>query len=250
MRRLRTLVLNLQFWTLFFAVSAAIMSLYAVVVTAIRLTRSRRVTLRRLRRAISWYGACILRCGYPWARVRYVDLAPQEREGPFIFVCNHRSASDPFMMACLPFECIQVVNVWPFRLPFLGAIAKLAGYLSVRAMPVETFYEKAGQLLQQGVCVIAFPEGTRSVTRQAGPFNSSIFRLAERERAAIVPIVLSGTEDMPHKGSLALHPGVVRVHKLPACRWEEYREMTTFQLKNHVRDLICQHLAEIEGRAP
>jgi len=247
MRRVVVIVQNAVFWTLFFAVSGVFIPVATVLVALIGLATPRRFAMRCVRRAISWYGWTMLRCGWPFARVKYRDLAPEERDTPFVFVCNHRSASDPFLMACLPFECIQIVNKWPFKLPVLGVVARFAGYISIMEIPFEVFRERAARLLAQGVCIISFPEGTRSGGRKMGPFGSAIFRVAHECRAKIAPLALSGNEDIPHKGSLVLHPGRVYVDKLPAVTWNEYRDMNPFRLKNHIQGLLRDHLEKVEG---
>jgi len=208
----------------------------------------RRVVLRRWRRAISWYGMIIIYVlPFPWIKVQYKDFSEKDKEqGPFIFVCNHRSASDPFLMACLPYECIQIVNVWPFKLPVLGICAKKAGYLSVKEMPFEMFLSKMKKLIEEGVNVIAFPEGTRSNSPKTGPFTSSIFRAAIETKASIVPLCISGNENKPAKGSLVLKPGVIKIHKLPALTWNEYQDMPPFILKNRVREIIQDELIKMD----
>jgi 1-acyl-sn-glycerol-3-phosphate acyltransferase len=80
-----------------------------------------------------------------------------------------------------------------------------------------------------------------------GPFTSSIFRLAQRAGARIAPLAISGNENKPARGSLLLHPGLVHVHKLPGIGPEEYRDLTSFQLKLLVRARVQQHLDQIEG---
>ncbi len=248
--RVGVFVQNLVFWPLFFSVSLVYIPAATLIVMTISVAVSHRTAMRLTRRAISRYGQLILLCALPFARVSYRDLAPEDGEGPFIFVCNHRSASDPFLMACLPYEAIQVVKQWPFRLPVLGIMARLAGYLSIHEMTLETFWEKAGELYGRGVCLISFPEGTRSGSREMGQFTSAIFRLAKRLQATIVPVAIAGNENIPPKGSLVLPPGLVRVHKLPAIRWQEYKNMPVFKLKNHVRDRLQKHLETIEDRVP
>lgn len=240
---------NLIFWILFFAAGAVVIPIATLIVALTRVVSSHRVTMRRIRRSISWYGWTILCCGWPFARAKYRDFAPEQASGPFIFICNHRSASDPFLMALLPYECVQIVNIWPFKLPVLGIAARIAGYLSVREMPVEEFYEKGARVLAEGACIIAFPEGTRSGSRVMGPFNSSIFRLGQQCRATFVPLAISGNERIPPKGSLVLHPGRIHVDKLPAVTWQDYQDMDAFQLKNHVRRLLGEHLNRIEKDA-
>jgi len=247
---MKRLLLNATFYASFFAVSLVMIPVLSVLVCVAAPFASVRRTMRRFRRGISWYGTVVIRvCPFPFVRLQYRDLGERHLDGACLFVCNHRSASDPFLMGCLPYECVQMVNVWPFRLPVLGRYAKWAGYLSINEMPVEEFYDRAGKLLRDGVCVISFPEGTRSGGREMGQFRGAVFRLALREQVPIVPVCISGNEDIPHKGSAWLHPGVVQVHKLPAVTWEEYRELSAFQLKNRIRSIIPGHLAEMEGRA-
>lgn len=247
---MKRLLLNAAFYTSFFVFSLVLIPALSLLVCLAAPFASRRRTVSRFRRGITWYGRLVIRvCPFPFVRVQYQDLGERELPGGCLFVCNHRSASDPFLMACLPYECIQIVNVWPFRLPVLGIYAKWAGYLSVNEMPVEAFYEEAGKLLRDGVSVISFPEGTRSGGREMGQFRGAVFRLALRNRVPIVPVCISGNEDIPHKGSPWLSPGVVRVHKLPALAWDAYRELSPFQLKNKVRDVIAGHLAKMEVEA-
>ncbi len=143
-------------------------------------------------------------------------------------------------------EGIQVVNVWPFKIPVLGFFARLAGYLSIREMPPEEFMQRAAQLLEEGVSVIAFPEGTRSGSRRMGPFHGALFRLALQTGAPIVPLCLSGTENKPTKGSVVLNPGLIRMRFLPPITAESYRGMSAFKLKNHVRDRMAAELEKME----
>ncbi len=82
-----------------------------------------------------------------------------------------------------------------------------------------------------------------------GNFHGSAFRLAQQERAPIVPLCLSGNESIPRKGSFLLRPGTIHIRRLPAVRWEEYKDMTPFALKNHVREIIRRELAAMEGAA-
>ncbi len=237
-----TLWLNLFFWTSVVVVTATFVTCATIYVGLFLLVvRNRRRGKWLVRRSISHYGSLVLKCGWPLVKVHYIDLAPQESP-PFVFVSNHRSASDAFLMACLPFECIQVLNNWPSKLPVVGPVAWIAGYLKVRKMSPEAFIKAGSRLLADGVCIIAFPEGTRSGSRKLGPFHGSAFRLAQQTRANIVPLAIAGNENIPRRGSVILHPGRITVSKLPALTHEEYKDMTTFRLKNLVRERIRQHL--------
>ena len=234
--------LNLWFWTVaplctvLFGLPAAIyICLYHFA------NRNRRKTNRLLRRTISHYGSIILKCGWPFATVTFKDYAPGETP-PFVFVANHPSSSDGFLMAFLPFECVQVLNIWPAKIPVLKFIARHAGYLKVREMPFDEFLEKGSKLLREGCSVIAFPEGTRSGYREMGQFHGSAFRLAQHNGVPIVPIVLAGNREMPPRGSALLRPGHIVVSKLPAVTPAQYEGMNPFRLKTLVRDTIRRHL--------
>ena len=79
-----------------------------------------------------------------------------------------------------------------------------AGYLNINIMAPELFFEKALQLLRDGVSIIFFPEGTRSAGREMGHFHGAAFKLALQSRAPIVPLCISGNENIPPRGSLLL----------------------------------------------
>ncbi len=246
--RLKLYLLNLYFYTCFFVFSAIGIPVLTLFVALVALFESHRSTMRRFRRAISWYGLLITAIPYPFIRIRYEDHSNNGPGGPYIFVCNHRSASDAFLMCVLPHEAIQIVNVWPFRIPVLGLYAKLSGYLNIRMMTHEQFLEKATKLLADGVSIIFFPEGTRSASRTMGSFHGAAFRLALQSKAAVVPLCISGNENIPPKGSLMLQPGTIRVRRLPAITWSEYRELNAFAFKNRVWHIIDRELSGMEVR--
>ena len=106
--------------------------------------------------------------------------------------------------------------------------------------------QNSSELLSQGVSIVAFPEGTRAGSRKMGPFHSALFRLALQTGAPIVPICISGTEDKPRKGSVIMHPGLIRMRILAAITEESYRGMTSFKFKNMVRERISCELDRME----
>ena len=116
--------------------------------------------------------------------------------------------------ACCRTKCVQIVNVWPFRIPVLGLYAKFSGYLNIRMMSQEEFLAQATKLLVDGVSIIFFPEGTRSASRTMGSFHGAAFRLALESKAAVVPLCITGNENIPPKGSLLLRPGTIRVPQI------------------------------------
>ena len=242
-------------WNLFFYVLLVLFSLvYIPVLTLLLVFQapfvSRRCRHRMLRRAICGYGWGIIHVlSWPFVRVRAEGYRPPSDAGAHVIVCNHRSASDPFLMAGLPVgEFVQVVNRWPMHLPVWGIVARVAGYLSIKEMPVNEFLDRAARLAREGVSIVAFPEGTRASGYEMGAFHGTVFRLCLQERVPILPVCISGNERTPPRGSRMLQPATVTLRVLQPLRWEQYGHLSSFQLKNVVRKVIADELAAMEGR--
>jgi 1-acyl-sn-glycerol-3-phosphate acyltransferase len=204
--------------------------------------------MRVFRKMIVCYGRMVLACLFPWVRI-VCEKPEGGLPSPCIYICNHRSSSDPFLMAYLPGEFVQVVNIWPFKIPILGWFAKWAGYLSVREMPFEQFSAVASGYLDQNVSMAAFPEGTRAGCGPMGPFHSSMFCVALDTGVPVVPVCISGNERIPLKGSLKLNPGKIRIRILPPVTKETYGDWSPFKFKMHIHETIRSELEKMEGRS-
>jgi 1-acyl-sn-glycerol-3-phosphate acyltransferase len=240
---------NVWFYPAFLVMSLAVSPFFVAGVVLSHVLGGRRRGVYWTRRMNHMYGVLVLLVLRPVARIILQGhgwhTPPTER---CIYVCNHRSASDPFLMAKLPSgEIVQIVNRWPFRLPILGSVARLADYISIREMSPEQFFAKASCNLAEGAFLTAFPEGTRSGGRCLGAFHSAVFRLALQTGAPVVPVAISGNEQTPPRGSLLLRPACIVMSMLPPLHAETYRTMSPFQFKNHVRGLIDTELRRIEG---
>jgi 1-acyl-sn-glycerol-3-phosphate acyltransferase len=235
----KNLILNVLFYLLFIPLTLAFLLVFSGWVFMGRLM-SHREAMRRLRLTIRWYGRSVIwGLPQPFLKVRYLDKATEASiPKPCIVICNHRSSSDPFLMACFSFEAVQIVNIWPFKIPLLGFFARLAGYLSVNELPFEEFSSRCGRLLDQGVSIIAFPEGTRSGVNAMGQFRGSMFRVALDKKIPIVPLCITGNEDKPVRGSFWMNSGEILLRRLPTVMYEEFKDFTPFRLKNHIRDII------------
>lgn len=245
---LKRVLLNLIFYPSFVLVTVLLPAVSFLPMLLCRLTMGARRTLYLFRVLILWYGFIVVRVlPFPFVRVESREAGRGEKRAACVFVCNHRSSSDAFLMEALNCELVQVVNKWPFKIPVIGMLGRLAGYLNVRSMPFEEFLATACNLLHDGVSVVAFPEGSRSKEGKLGQFHGAVFRVAQTARVPIVPVCISGNQDIPPKGSCILNPGTVKVHRLPALDWESYGDLSPFELKNRVRALIQGELERLEG---
>lgn len=248
---LKRLFLNLSFYSLLIPFSLSAVPVLALFIAVQAPFVGHRRAMQLFRMAIRWYGRGVIYVlPFPWVRVRFEDHSRGAIPQPCLVICNHRSASDPFLMGALPFyNGVQIVNKWPFKLPLWGPMARWAGYLSINDMEPGEFFRRASALLRDGISLLAFPEGTRARSVEMGPFHGAMFRLALETGTPILPLCISGNEAIPPRGTLLLNPGRIVLRCLPPVTRDEYRDLTAFQLKNKVRDLISRELAVMEGRA-
>ena len=107
----------------------------------------------RVRNSVRLYGKWVLKFAvWPYVKIEFVNLQKQEADS-CIFVCNHRSASDPYLMALLDSELVQVVKQWPFNIPFYGFFAKEAEYISVLDLTFDEFKAECSRQLRKGVSI-------------------------------------------------------------------------------------------------
>src|SRR5688500_5852513 len=69
----------------------------------------------------------------------------------------------------------------------------------------------ASRLTSNGLCLIVFPEGTRSRDGRLGRFKGGSFYLALEAGLPVVPISVIGSRHVMLKGRLATYPGNVRL---------------------------------------
>jgi len=139
----------------------------------------RKNTLYEIARTfIHAYSKLLLRMDIHWH-----DPLP---DGPKLFIANHPSASDPFLIHLLSRMSV-LITTNAFAFPLFGPYLRRAGQIEV--IPGGDAIEQACQLLRQGHSVGIFPEGDFSP--QEGGFRkprSGAARLALRTGVPIVPV--------------------------------------------------------------
>jgi 1-acyl-sn-glycerol-3-phosphate acyltransferase len=145
-----------------------------------------------------------------------------------IFMSNHVSNLDPpVLMPYLPGRSSVLLKKQLMSIPILGTAMRMAKFVPVaRGRNVEaakTSIAAAADALRSGLNILVFPEGTRSKDGRLSAFKKGPFFLAENTNALIVPIAISGTQNMMRKGSFAVHPGVAKIEFLTPIQPSEYR---------------------------
>ena len=234
--------LNILIFSVIYCLFSALPLLALIIISGF----SRQKIAHWLRFFILWYGKGIIYCAvFPFVRVTYEDTAPDETE-PSIIIVNHRSASYPFLVAILGRKIIQMVNGWPMRLPFFGFFARYGEYVDITRTPYEELRDHIEYILQKGVSIVAFPEGTRSGNRTMNQFHGGIFRVAHELRASITPVCITGNENIPSR-KFKVSCGHIRIRKLPSVKPETFANLTPFALKTHVREIIAGETSKMDA---
>jgi len=162
-----------------------------------------------------------------------------------IFMSNHVSNLDPpVLIPLLPGRSSVLLKKELMSIPILGRAMRMAKFVPVergnRRDAAKASVEAAADALRSGLHILVYPEGTRSRDGRLSTFKKGPFFLAEETQAPIIPIALSGTQTMMHKGSSAITPGVARIRVLPAIEPSKYE--TREELMTAVRSAIAEAL--------
>ena len=186
--------------------------------------------------------------GYSGCRARISGLEKMP-DGPFLFVCNHRSMLDPMLVA----DKLQKYNISfvskpsNLQIPIAGITARHTGYLAIdrenNREALKTILQ-AADYLKRGVCNIGiYPEGTRSRTGELLPFHAGSFKIAQK---AGVPVVVACVY-YPRK-RIFLQRKPVCLEILETIGTDRVRSLSTNELADEASGLIRKRLNEVKER--
>ncbi|HZY63440.1 MAG TPA: lysophospholipid acyltransferase family protein [Edaphobacter sp.] len=201
--------------------------------------------ISRLYRVAMWIANAGVRAAGVRIEVQGLEMVPPDR--PCIFMCNHVSNLDPpVLLPLLPGRCAVMLKKELMRIPILGTAMRMGKFIPVergsRREAAQASVAAAADTLHSGLNILVFPEGTRSKDGRLAFFKKGPFFLAQQTQAPIVPIALSGTQKMMHKGSIAIKPGVARIEFLPVIEPGQYESRE--EMLKAVRKTIADALPE------
>lgn len=138
--------------------------------------------------------------------------------GPLVFIANHMSMLDTFMLPGIisPFHRVTfVIKESLLRYPVFGPIMRAVRPIALeRANPrkdLKVVLDEGGHLLRLGCSLVIFPQSTRSVRFDAGAFNTLGVKLAKNTGSFVVPIALK--TDFQANGRFIKEMGMVNPRK-------------------------------------
>lgn len=169
------------------------------------------------------------------------------RHRSYIVASNHQSMYDILVIyGWLRLDLKWVMKKELRKIPGIGIGCEKAGHIFIeRRNPKQASQAIAKALagLGEGIGLLFFPEGTRSLDGRLLPFKKGAFRTAVDQQLPVLPVTLVGTRDILPAKSLRLFPGSARLVIHPPI---ETAGMATEDLER----LMDQTRAAIESAMP
>ena len=172
------------------------------------------------------------------------NIDPQKS---YILVSNHQSNFDIFaFLGYLPVQFRWIAKAELFRAPFMGWAMSRIGYIAIeRESPKKAYRSmlQAAEKVKNGVSVMIFPEGTRSLDGNLQPFKKGLFLIALKSQAPILPITICGTGKIMQKGDWRIYPGNVQIIIDPPVETAGIPTEKEGELSARVRNILMKNLS-------
>jgi len=121
-----------------------------------------------------------------------VETQGNPPKGTYIFVSNHRSYIDPAAELAI-LEALPIAKAEVSKWPLIGFGVKMTGVLYVQRKSKSSRQQtlkQMKQMLNKGISVFIYPEGTTHLEPRTIPFRKGAFQLAAVEGFALVPVTI------------------------------------------------------------
>ena len=195
---------------------------------------------------IRTFGCFMIRCWYSvYVPVRLDDFSGGADHG--IFIVNHRSSSDPFLVSIIPAAgaAMAAAKGWALHMPFFGVFARMGGFIDVNNLTYEEIVDQTRRALSNSGTIYVFPEGTRSGSRTMAPFHSAFFRAAKELNAPLIPVAIAGNEASPDR-SFRMRPSRVIMRVLKPIPQERIASEPHFRIQREVHRILEEETAALD----
>jgi 1-acyl-sn-glycerol-3-phosphate acyltransferase len=147
-----------------------------------------------------------------------LDVRGRWPMGPAVIVSNHVGYLETLAIAaCIP--CAPIAKAEVASWPIIGAAAARLGAMFVtreRAYSRVRVLRRALSVLQAGVPVLNFPEGTTSDGTRLGVFSRGIFGAAQLAGVPVIPVAVRCASELTWHGNAPFVPHYLRFARMPA----------------------------------
>lgn len=243
MKRLATYLYQVYIWLIFYPLGFTLTFLAGLLTALASIFWNPRVASRYV--AANW-GKIIA-----WLTPMFVTVEGSENLDTgrtYVVVSNHQSQYDIFLVyGWLNLDLKWVMKAEIRKIPGVGIGCEKAGHIFVdRGNPEQTrkAVSDALERVGDGVGILFFAEGSRSVNGKLRPFKKGAFRLAASQGLPILPITLVGTRNIQRPKSMLIIPGKARlvIHPAIEVKGEDPQEIR--ELMTQTRDAIASAMPD------
>jgi len=195
----------------------------------------------------SWARLCLILTRLD---IRVSGLERVDPTRTYVFMPNHGSFLDILLaLAYIPNNFRFMILSRLFFNPFLSLALRSSGQLpidqnsprqSVRALRC------AMDLLERGISIVVFPEGTRSRTDELQRFKTMLFVLPTRAGVPVVPVLINGAFEALRRGSVRIRPVRLRLTFLEPVV-DEAQDLDRSVYAERVRDALRDAMRRTGG---
>ncbi len=174
-----------------------------------------------------------------------------DQDQAYVIVPTHQSMLDIVFFNMLRHRLRWVSKIEVFRMPLVGWEMRMTKYIELvrgNKSSVIKMMEKCVESLQDGISVVIFPEGTRSLTGAIGKFKTGAFQLAIKTDKPLLPVLIDGTgEILPKKGLIFGSRRIVRLRVLDPVFPGQFGTGDPEELATRVRSLMVAAMDEMRS---
>jgi len=185
----------------------------------------------------------VILTGGQWLKIK--GDAPLKENGPYLYLFNHQSIFDAFMIVASARHYFTGVGaIEQFSYPVWGFLAKKYGLIPIERKKIGSAIGSLAEVenaLNNGVSAMIAPEGTRTLTGNLGPFKKGAFHVAKNTGITIIPVALIGAFEAKNKNDWRVKPGILSTIYGDPITQKEYDDISVADL----RDLVRSRMSEL-----
>ena len=187
---------------------------------------------------------CWMYCLLAGQWLKKINSPPKKDCGPYIYMFNHVSMFDQFMIgAFIPHYITAVAAIEVFKYPIWGFIIRKYGAIPIIRQKIRKAIgslNTAEEAIKNGISFLISPEGTRTSNGEIGSFKKGPFHLAKNTNATIVPLALKGGFKAKKKSDWRVQPGILRVVFGEPIESSQFATLSVKDLGELVRNRILE----------
>lgn len=176
---------------------------------------------------------------------RVEGTVPALENGPYLYLFNHESMFDVFMMPAGISHYFSGIGAnYQFSWPVWGFLLKRYGIAPIKRRELNSAIDTlkgVEKAISNGISFMIAPEGTRTLTGALGTFKKGPFHLAKNTNVTIIPVALLGVFKAKSKLDWKIKPGILTLRFGSPIKSTDYADLSVEKL----RDLVQQKIVTL-----